>query len=336
MMKLNVDTLNTFLILLSLVVAYILPFELFLISYAILGPLHYITEINWIKNKSYFVNEKYWLTLCIILTVIVVVPALFGLNFIEDNLPESWVTSIDYVRPYTNMAIFLCLVGAFIALLIKNKRLQLVLFLVFGIVSYFLIDISVFNLIVGILLPTLIHVYIFTLLFMWYGVLKKESKVGGFNVILLLLVPLIIYLLPSQENWKIISDYVKNTYVESRFYLLNVYVSKTMGFSDGSNFNFADVITSKIQLFISFAYTYHYLNWFSKTTVIGWHKTINKQKLIILLSIWITSVVLYAYDFKLGLILLLFLSFMHVFLEFPINVISIKEIIKHYSNKLTG
>ena len=335
-MKLNVDTLNTFLILLSLVVAYILPFELFLISYAILGPLHYITEINWIKNKSYFVNEKYWLTLCLILTFIVVVPALFGLNFIEDNLPESWVTSIDYVRPYTNMAIFLCLVGAFIALLIKNKRIQLVLFLVFGILSYFLIDISVFNLIVGILLPTLIHVYIFTLLFMWYGVLKKESGIGGFNVVLLLLVPLIIYFLPSQENWKIISDYVKNTYVESRFYLLNVYVSKTIGLSDGSNFNFTDVITSKIQLFISFAYTYHYLNWFSKTTVIGWHKTINKQKLVILLFIWITSVVLYAYDFKLGLILLLFLSFMHVFLEFPINVISIKEIVKHYSKKLTG
>ena len=155
-------------------------------------------------------------------------------------------------------------------------------------------------------------------------------------MVFLAVIPVIIYFFPSNESWRVLSEYVKNTYVESKFYLLNVYTSKVIGASDGTNFNFSDVITSKIQLFISFAYTYHYLNWFSKTSVIGWHKNINKTKLFTLLAIWVVSVALYAYNFKLGLILLLFLSFMHVFLEFPINIISIKEIAKYYTKKINS
>jgi hypothetical protein len=333
-MKLNVDLLNTFLIVISLVAAYLLPFELFLISYAILGPLHYVTEINWIKDKSYFIKEKYWLKLCLVLALFVAIPSLIDLNFVKAKLPSGIIDGINSIRPYTNMAIFLCLVAAFSALFVQNNYLKVILFLCMGVISYFLIHQSTFNLIIGILLPTLIHVYLFTLLFMWYGTLKQSSSTGSFNVLLLAIVPIIIYLLPSYESWRVISDYVKNTYIESKFYLLNVYVSKTIGVSDGTTFNFSDIITNKIQLFISFAYTYHYLNWFSKTTVIGWHKNINKSKLSVLLTIWITSVMLYAYSFKLGLILLLFLSFMHVFLEFPINIISVREITKHYIEKL--
>ncbi|MEZ4686061.1 MAG: hypothetical protein R3B47_08345 [Bacteroidia bacterium] len=33
-------------------------FELFLFSYAFLGPLHYLTEINWLQKRSYFVSDK--------------------------------------------------------------------------------------------------------------------------------------------------------------------------------------------------------------------------------------------------------------------------------------
>ena len=335
-MKLTVDLLNTFLILIALFIAYLLPFELFLISYALLGPLHYLTEINWIKDKSYFVKEKYWLQLCVVMALLIAIPALIGLDFIKNSLSKSIISIVDSVKPYTNMAIFLCLVAAFIAIFIKRNYLKVIVFFGMGILSFFLIKVSNFNLIIGIFLPTLIHVYVFTLLFMWYGTLKQSTKVGSFNVILLAAVPVIVYLLPSYDSWKVLSEYVKSTYVESKFYLLNVYTSKTIGASDGSNFNFSDIITGKIQLFISFAYTYHYLNWFSKTTVIGWHKNINKTKLFALLTIWIVSVALYAYNFKLGLILLLFLSFMHVFLEFPINIISIKEIVKHYTKKLNS
>ena len=42
----KIDLLNIGLIALSLIIAIMLPFRLFSFSYAILGPLHYLTEIN--------------------------------------------------------------------------------------------------------------------------------------------------------------------------------------------------------------------------------------------------------------------------------------------------
>ena len=56
----KLDTLNLVLILLSFLLACLLLFELFLFGYAVLGPLHYLTETNWIVNKNYFVANTYW------------------------------------------------------------------------------------------------------------------------------------------------------------------------------------------------------------------------------------------------------------------------------------
>ena len=61
--------------LLSCVAAFVFPFEVFLLSYAILGPLHYLTEISWLHKRNYFTNRKkdyVWLMVFgIILTLIV-------------------------------------------------------------------------------------------------------------------------------------------------------------------------------------------------------------------------------------------------------------------------
>ena len=43
----------------SLVIAFSLPFWLFLFSYAVLGPLHYLTEISWLRKKNFFTTGKY-------------------------------------------------------------------------------------------------------------------------------------------------------------------------------------------------------------------------------------------------------------------------------------
>ena len=79
--------------------------------------------------------------------------------------------------------------------------------------------------------------------------------------------------------------------------------------------------------FIAFAYTYHYLNWFSKTEVIRWHK-VPKARFALVIVAWIVSVVLYAVDYMLGFQWLFLLSFMHVLLEFPLNYISVVGIFK--------
>jgi hypothetical protein len=85
---------------------------------------------------------------------------------------------------------------------------------------------------------------------------------------------------------------------------------------------FFSTVGIMLMRFIAFAYMYHYLNWFSKTEVIRWHK-IPKIRLIAIVSIWILASAFYAYDYSLGLSLLFFLSFTHVLLEFPLNIVSI-------------
>jgi hypothetical protein len=46
-------------------------------------------------------------------------------------------------------------------------------------------------------------------------------------------------------------------------------------------------------------------------------------RLGIIIFLWIAACSIYAYDYAMGLTFLFFLSFCHVLLEFPLNVISI-------------
>jgi hypothetical protein len=103
--------------------------------------------------------------------------------------------------------------------------------------------------------------------------------------------------------------------------------------SKHESFSLLSLLGIKIQIFIAFAYTYHYLNWFSKTSIIGWHKGASKTRLGIIATIWIASISFYLYDYRTGIIVLFFLSFLHVFLEFPLNIVSVKGIADSLTKK---
>jgi hypothetical protein len=90
-----------------------------------------------------------------------------------------------------------------------------------------------------------------------------------------------------------------------------------------------------IMRFIAFSYTYHYLNWFSKTSVIKWHE-VDKRYLIGTIVTWIASVGVYLYDYRTGLKFLFFLSFLHVFLEFPLNFRTFLDIGKEMGTRISG
>jgi len=77
--------------------------------------------------------------------------------------------------------------------------------------------------------------------------------------------------------------------------------------------------------FIAFAYTYHYLNWFSKTSIIQWHN-ISLRRLLGIVALWIGSVGCYLCSYRMGLRWLYFLSMSHVLLEFPLNHLSFMTI----------
>ena len=48
----QVNYLNIGLMIVSAIAAFILPFELFLFAYAVLGPLHYLTESSWLQDRG--------------------------------------------------------------------------------------------------------------------------------------------------------------------------------------------------------------------------------------------------------------------------------------------
>jgi hypothetical protein len=77
--------------------------------------------------------------------------------------------------------------------------------------------------------------------------------------------------------------------------------------------------------FVAFAYTYHYLNWFSKTSIIKWHK-VPRKALIAVFVLWGLSLAIYAVNYMAGIMTLYLLSFVHVIFEFPLNFQSFREI----------
>jgi hypothetical protein len=42
----------------ALALTYIVPFELLLLAYVVLGPAHYATEISWLHDRKYFLPQS--------------------------------------------------------------------------------------------------------------------------------------------------------------------------------------------------------------------------------------------------------------------------------------
>ena len=330
----HIDILNIGLIFLSLYIAITLPFKLFLFSYAILGPLHYLTQINWLHERNYFIKSKnYWSVTFIIIAILLSIYPTFV--FIDIGLNEAFDKILTFIGKQTNIFLIVGFLFA-ISLILFKKSKYLIIGLAIAIVIAIILKISVpdYVILIGIFLPTIIHVYIFTLLFIIYGAIKSKSKYGIYLGISLFLIPFVICLIPIEPLEKMPTQETLNTYMSSKMIYLNFNIAKMFGGITETNFRLFSEIGFRIQIFVAFAYTYHYLNWFSKISIIGWRKNITKKKGVFILVIWILSISLYIYDFKIGFIALLFLSFLHVFLEFPLNIITIKELFKIPKKKI--
>lgn len=324
----NIDTLNIVLIFLSLYLAFKLPFELFLFSYAVLGPLHYLTEINWLKNKNFFIKEKKWVWVFVLVSIIITVPPLL-------NLPAfSALEKYEFARylsqsaiPITSFFISIALLFA-IGLVYFKKWQHVLLFLIITSIISALVSKYVPSsyLLFAIFVPTLIHVYLFTLFFMVYGTVNNKSKSGVIAIVFLLLCPFIILISKiNPVEYNLAETTLKNM-EKSGFFFLNLSIQNLFGSTNNQTVLAMTATLVKIQIFIAFSYTYHYLNWFSKTTVIGWSKNISRLKLIAIVFFWTLSVFLYYYDYKVAFTTLLFLSYLHLIVEFPLNITTMKGV----------
>lgn len=325
----DTDILNVILIVISLMVAFQVPFGLLIFSYVFLGPIHYLTEINWLKEKKYFVKETKWIWILLAFVAFVSIPVFLKLPlFAGTNVSPQITKWSNFILGYTDEVLVTAILFAIGLIYLRNK-VHIILILMGSalLATLFLNYFPDFALLVTIFLPTIVHVYLFTLLFMIFGTINSKSTPGIIAIILLALAPVIIMLSKiNPADYFVIKDYTRNSFNDSGFGNLNVLVAKYFTPEGSGQFNYFSAVGIKIQIFVAFAYTYHYLNWFSKTAVIGWHKNLSRPKVIGVVVIWMMCISLYAYDYKTGLIALTFLSFSHIFLEFPLNIASVKGI----------
>lgn len=283
----RINYYNILAMLASAGLALFIPFELVLLSYAILGPLHYLTEISWLNTRQFFTLKKY--DYLLIATVVIV--------------------SVAFKLPSANLVYYTF--GLSFILLVINKTLYRVLaFLLLIAMGYFLLTHNILRTIFGLYIPTLIHVYIFTGAFLLLGALRGKGISGYLTFITFLICPLLLCILftnikSTPTQWAINGygyfAHINTTTLRSQS--INVYT------------NTASIILTRL---IAFAYTYHYINWFSKTKIINWHR-VTKVTAFMIILIWIASVALYFYNYRLGIKWLFILSLAHVILEFPLN-----------------
>lgn len=308
----KIEILNIFLIIVSGVFSIIAPFQLFLFVYAFLGPLHYLTEINWLHDRNYYLQSKkeiLWLLFPIIC---------IGLLIYTHTLKEYkfWI-------PYLIFTTFLSSIYLTKKVKLKRDKLSFIVLLVIGFFCFIQYEMT-FKLVFSLFLPTLIHVFLFTGLFLLSGFLKTKNKLSLITLLVFILTSL--FVTTYNLNTTFLLEEVGNTYTSfeklntALFTLFNkeLIASQDIYFS---NFGI------RIMQFIAFAYTYHYLNWFSKTAIIQWHKT-SLIKISIIIFIWLISIILYLINYKLGLYWLYLLSLTHVIFEFPLNILTIKNSIK--------
>lgn len=283
-------------IILSCLLAHLLPIELLLFSYAFLGPAHYLTEISWLHDRKYFARHRWFAAIAASATV--------GVIF----WPEAWS---GFIWGSLILAVF---VSNF-----KSSVVRLSLVLLLLLTYYFVGETSKVNLIVTGLIPTIIHVYLFTFLFSLSGYLKRRENKELINIILVVLASLSFFVVSTEPMFLFKDWAMKNG---SGFFFI------TYDLADAFNINARrDVpIFFVLSKFIAFAYTYHYINWFAKTKITAWH-LLSKRRLAFICVAYVVFISIYLYDYTKGLETLFFLSVLHVVLEFPLNVATIKGMI---------
>lgn len=274
------------------VMAFFLPFELFLFSYAILGPLHYLTEISWLHDRNYFSHGRFAAATLLLLALAAAHSRQLGLTgwtFFHDPIMTAFFAAVAFAFLRDPFLRWIAVSACFWFAKPLNGEFTFPFF--------------------GIYLATLVHVFCFTWAFMVYGALKARSPSGFLSLLIFSLVAIAMLALPALPTRES-SAYV--THAIHAFGRLHLEFTQWLGW---------DAQSPKATIamrFIAFAYTHHYLNWFFKTKLIGWHE-VGKHRALGIAGFYVAFVGLYVYDYRVGLQALMFISVGHVFLEFPLN-----------------
>ncbi len=312
----NIDNINSFLVIISFLIALIIPFELFLFSYAILGPIHYLSEIAWLEKKNFFINNLNRRNFFVIIAILA--STLFFLKFYSDNFLKIEFSE-KYIDNFISSLIFVIFFSAGIMLFQASYVKMFFLFYVIIFIALIFRNFYFYEVIFNILLTTMIHVWLFTAIFMLNGAILSKSKYGLITFVIFLICSLALFFIEKSHYQ--ISNFVYNILKLKNFTALNNVISDIFSFEKnnylGGNNN--------VQSFIAFSYTYHYLNWFFKAQIINWHK-LSKKMLFVIVLLYLVILTFYIIDYRLGFFITFFLSIAHVFLEFPLNFLSFRDL----------
>ncbi|HEV7919392.1 MAG TPA: hypothetical protein VGR02_01235 [Thermoanaerobaculia bacterium] len=297
-MKLTTDQLNwlnVVLMVAACAAAMAAPFHVFLLAYAILGPLHYLTEISWLHDRQYFTKKQPLRRVWLLVVGLATAAVMYG--FISSDLLHRPVAPtleiglvymaffvgglVLYVRHGMNLAALLGVCAVTLAITASHPS--------YGIAAY--------------LLVTIVHVLLFTGCFVLFGALKSSSRSGLISLGVFVGCAAITLMAGAPSLAP--SASVRTLY--GGFTQLNVILRRMFGGSELA-----------IMRLIAFAYLYHYLNWFSKTSVIKWHE-VSRTRATAIIGLWLAGVGIYFYNYAAGFAVFYVLSLLHVMLEFPLN-----------------
>jgi hypothetical protein len=293
MVRLN-DIVHFGLMLAALAAAYLVPFELLLLAYVVLGPAHYITEISWLHDRRYFLPHR---GIAIALMVLAVV-AVFVTN-------TSWF----------GFAMWAALVACAMIAAATTAIEGMLIFMLAVALSALMASSGSSLAVIGVLIPTLIHVSLFTLVFMTLGAVRAASRAQAALVVAYLVALAIILLLPPTAEVRIAS-FAKAT--QDYFGDVGPALSGLFGIPGLK-------LDTRLTGLLAFVYTYHYLNWFIKVDIIRW-ADVPKPRLVLMIAASLLSTALYFYSYTYGFIFLLALSLAHVLLEFPLDALALRQL----------
>jgi hypothetical protein len=288
------DAVHLGLMVAALGLTYLVPFELLLLSYVVLGPAHYATEISWLHDRKYFLPRR---GIAAGLAAVAILAVL-----IDD---ASWFGFLMWAA----------FVGAVLLAATTTALQSMTLFLVAITLTAVMIESGASLAVLGILLPTLVHVSLFTLVFMALGAARTGEGVQWLLVALYLVcIALILSVPPTAAT--LTPSFAK----AGHEYFANVAPAL------GRLFGIPGLrLDTRLTALLAFVYTYHYLNWFIKADVIRWND-MTKGRLALVGTASAASTALYFYDYAFGFTVLLAFSLAHIVLEFPLDSLALRQL----------
>ena len=287
-------------LLFSGVAAALAPLPVFLLAFLILGPFHYLTEILWLHKKSFYFHEGViapkWYALAAGLLALAVV-----FNRVENGKGGIWVIVIAIVLS--------------ISVLVRKRALLAAIALAAVAITVLAPSIALF---VGAVLPSLVHVFVFTWVFMVSGAMRSTSTryKQWVNPALLLAIPLLLLALPMHYGAQG-AVWIRIEHVS--FEQLHWYAARHLHrpwLMNGALLD--DPVVAAIFRIFAFTYTFHYLNWFGKAELLEWHR-IPARSWVAIAALYALAMGLLVWNFFIGFLAVNFLSLLHVLLEFPLD-----------------